>query len=91
MIAYANDSESNPFYLELVPYATSSPALLHSMIALAAGHLARVQPQHERTATKHYSLALRELNTALSDQTTARSNPTLGSCLILCVYEVSKA
>ena len=87
-LAYPNDSEGNPFQQELVPLATSSPALLHSMVALAAGHMSRGQPQHHISASYHYSLALRELSATLSDPTQARSNSTLGACLMLCVYEV---
>lgn len=87
-LAYPNDSEGNPFQQELVPLATSSPALMHSMTALAAAHLSRSQRQHEMTAAHHYSLALRELNNTLSDPDQARSDSTLGACLLLCVYEV---
>ena len=87
-MAYPNDSEGNPFQEELAPLAISSPALLHSMAALAAGHLARTQKQHEIIATNYYSMALRELNAGLSDPDVARSDSTLGACLLLCVYEV---
>jgi hypothetical protein len=90
-LAYSNDNEGNPFQEELVPLATSSPALLHSMAALAAGHLSRSQPQHDVAATKHYSLALHDLKESLSDPVVARADSTLGACLLLCVYEVSKA
>lgn len=89
-LAYSNDNEGNPFQVELVPEASSSPALLHSMAALAAGHLARTQKQHEITAANHYTKALRELNSSLSDPEVARSDSTLGACLLLCVYEVSR-
>ncbi|CAG8949662.1 hypothetical protein HYFRA_00003980 [Hymenoscyphus fraxineus] len=88
-LAYPNDGEGNPFQEELVPLATSSPALIHSMTALAAAHLSRSQPQHEITAVRHYSIALRELNASLSDPTLARSDSVLGACLLLCVYEIS--
>lgn len=88
-LAYSNDNEGNPFQVELVPGGSSSPALLHSMAALAAGHLARVQKQHEITAANHYTIALRELNSCLSDPEVARSDSTLGACLLLCVYEIS--
>ena len=88
-LAYSNDNEGNPFQEELVPLATSSPALLNSMAALAAGHLTRNQPHHEIIAATHYSLALRDLNQTLSDPVVARSDSTLGACLLLCVYEVS--
>lgn len=87
-LAYANDGQSNPFQQELVPLAASSPALLHSMVALAAGHMARGEPRHTLPAVKHYSIALRELNLALSDPTQLSLNSTLGACLMLCVYEV---
>jgi hypothetical protein len=90
-LAYSNDNEGNPFQEELVPLATSSPALLHSMAALAAGHLTRSQPHHEIAAAKHYSSALRELNQTLSDPVIARADSTLGACLLLCVYEVSNS
>lgn len=87
-LAYANDAEVNPFKEELVPFVTTSPALLHSIIAIAAGHMSRTDRQHEIRAAKHYSMALRELNVSLSDPVVARSNSTLGACLLLCVYEV---
>ena len=90
-MAYPNDSEGNPFQEALVPLATSSPALIHSISALAASHLSRTQPQHEVAAANHYSMALRELNTSLSDPAVARSDATLGACLLLCVYEVSNS
>ena len=85
---YPNDSEGNPFQEKLVPLAVSAPALLHSMAALAAGHLSRSQGQHGLIAAKHYSLALHELNATLSDPIIACSDSTLGACLLLCVYEV---
>lgn len=88
-LAYSNDNEGNPFQEELVPLATSSSALLHSMAALAAGHLSRSQPHHDMAAAKHYSLALLELKESLSDPVVARADSTLGACLLLCVYEVS--
>ncbi|TGO48170.1 hypothetical protein BOTNAR_0489g00020 [Botryotinia narcissicola] len=88
-LAYANDDEGNPFKVELVPFVTTSPALLHSIIAVAAGHMSRTDKQHEVKATKHYSMALRELNTALCDNSVAKQNATLGACLLLCVYEIS--
>lgn len=88
-MAYSNDGVGNPFQEKLVPLATSSPALIHSMSALAAGHLSRNQPQHhEMNGTYHYALALRELNNCLSDPINAGSDATLGACLLLCVYEV---
>ena len=58
------------------------------MAALAAAHLTRSQPLHETAAAKHYSLALYELKQTLSDPAIARSDATLGACLLLCVYEV---
>jgi hypothetical protein len=88
-IAYPNDSEGNPFQEKLVPLAASSPALLHAMTALSAAHLSRSQKQHDLTAAHHYSLALRALNSTLSDPTVAKSDATLGACLLLCVYEVT--
>jgi hypothetical protein len=87
-LAYPNDSEGNPFQEEMVPLATSSPALLHAMAAVAAAHLSRSQKQHELTAANHYSIALRELNKTLSDPNVAKADSTLGACLLLCVYEV---
>lgn len=87
-IAYPNDSEGNPFQEKLVPLAASSPPLLHAMTALSAAHLSRSQPQHSLTAANHYSLALRALNETLSDPKVAKSDSTLGACLLLCVYEV---
>jgi hypothetical protein len=87
-LVYSNDSEGNPFQEALVPLATSSPALLHSITAVAAGHLARDQNYHQLIAQRHYSTALRELNAALLDPFVARSDSTLGACLMLCVFEV---
>lgn len=88
-LAYPNDSEGNPFQDNLVPLAVQSPALLHAMAAVAAGHLSRSQTQHQLAAAKHYSMALRGLTATLSDPTGAKSDATLGACLLLCVYEVS--
>jgi hypothetical protein len=87
-LVYANDSEGNPFQEELVPLAVQSPALLHSMAAVAAGHLSRSQRQHQLTAARHYSMALRALSDTLNDMTIAKSDAALGACLLLCVYEV---
>jgi hypothetical protein len=87
-LAYSNDSEGNPFQEALVPLAVTSPALLHSMAAVSAGHLARSQRHHQLIAQNHYATALRELNASLSDPVVARSDSTLGACLMLCVYEV---
>lgn len=58
------------------------------MAALAAGHLARNQRSHEITAGTYYATALRELNDSLSDPAVAKSDATLGACLLLCVHEV---
>ncbi|KAG9247226.1 fungal-specific transcription factor domain-containing protein [Calycina marina] len=88
-LVYPNDSDGNPFHNELVPLAVSSPALLHAMSAVAAGHLNRSRCQQDVAAAKHYSIALHELKTALSNPTVARSDSTLGACLLLCVYEIS--
>ncbi|TVY30028.1 Transcriptional regulatory protein [Lachnellula hyalina] len=90
-LAYPNDSEGNPFQEELAPLAISSPALLHSMAALAAAHLSRTQKHHEIIATNYYSMALRELNAGLSDPAVARSDSALGACLLLCVYEITRS
>ncbi|TVY45807.1 hypothetical protein LOCC1_G004038 [Lachnellula occidentalis] len=90
-LAYPNDCEGNPFQEDLAPLAISSPALLHSMAALAAAHLSRTQKHHELIATKYYSMALRELNAGLSDPVTARSDSALGACLMLCVYEITRS
>jgi hypothetical protein len=87
-LLYPNDSEGNPVQEELVPLAVQSPALLHSMAAVAAGHLSRGQSQHQFAAAKHYSLALRSLTSTLGDSAIAKSDATLGACLLLCVYEV---
>jgi hypothetical protein len=87
-LLYPNDSDGNPFQKELAPLTPSSPALYHSMVALAAAHLSRSQCQHKMTALKHYSMAVRELSATLSNQILARSDSTLGACLLLCVYEV---
>jgi hypothetical protein len=87
-LTYPNDSEGNPFEEELMPLAVQSPALLHAMAAVAAGHLARGQKQHLVAAAKHYSMALRELTATLSDPVSAKSDAALGACLLLCVYEV---
>jgi hypothetical protein len=87
-LVYPNDSEGNPFEEQLVPLAIASPALLHSMAAVAAGHLTRGQEHHGNSAARHYSLALKEMTTTLSNPDVARSDATLGACLLLCVYEV---
>lgn len=58
------------------------------MAAVAAGHLSRGLEQHQLPAASHYSLALQGLTDTLSDPTAARSDATLGACLLLCVYEV---
>lgn len=90
-MVYPNDDEGNPFQDQLVPLAIGSPALLHAMCAVAAGHLARSQGQHDLVAARHYSIALRELNATLSDPSVAKSDATLGACLLLCVYEVLRS
>lgn len=87
-LVYSNDSDGNPFQQALVPLGTSSLALLHSMAAVAAGHLARNQSQHQPIAQNYYATALRELHAALSDPIIARLESTLGACLMLCVFEV---
>jgi hypothetical protein len=59
------------------------------MAAVAAGHKSRAEQHHELTGANYYSIALRQLNACLSDPVVARSDATLGACLLLCVYEVS--
>lgn len=71
-----------------MPLAVQSPALLHAMAAVAASHLSRGQRQHQLRAATHYSMALQGLMDTLGEPTTARSDATLGACLLLCVYEV---
>jgi hypothetical protein len=97
-LAYSNDNEGNPFQAELVPLANSSPALLHSIAALAAGHMCRTQQQHSIDAAnhslhaaKHYGLAIGELNRTISDPVIAQADSTLGSCLLLCVFEITNS
>jgi hypothetical protein len=89
-LAYSNNNRGNPFQEELVPLASLSPVLLHSIAALAAGHLARSQPLYEMAAAKHYSLALYELKQTLSDPAIIRSDAILGAYLLLYVYEVNR-
>jgi hypothetical protein len=88
-LTYPDGSEGNQFREKLVPLAVQNPTLLHAMVAVAAGHLSRGQRQHQIPAATHYSMALRGLMDTLGDPTTARSDATLGACLLLCVYEVS--
>ena len=90
-IAYPNDNEGNPFQEKLVPLASSSPALLHAMTAVSAGHLARTNPYHGVQATEHYALALRALSKTLTDPELVKSDSALGACLLLCVYEVCES
>ena len=87
-LVYSNDGEGNPFQEELVPLAVQHPALLYAMAAVAAGHLSRSQRQHQLAAAKHYSMALRGLSEMLHDMMIAKSDATLGTCLLLCIYEV---
>ena len=86
-MVYSNDDEENPFLRALDP-PVSNPALLYSAAAVAAGHLARNEREHQSAAHDYYVTALRELNTALNDPNTAGLHSTLGACLLLCVYEV---
>ena len=88
ILLLSNDSEGNLFQEAPISLATSSPALLHSMAVVAAGHLARNQRQHQLIAQHYYAIALRELNAALSDPFVARLDSTLGASLMLCVFEV---
>jgi hypothetical protein len=85
-LAY-NNNNKNPFR-ELVPLAQSSPALLNSIAAVAAVHLARNEGEHQLNAQKYYAAAVQQLNTSLSDPNFARSDSALGACLMLCVYKV---
>jgi hypothetical protein len=88
-LCYSNDDENNPFQKDLFLKSNSSPALLYSMAAVAAGHLSQTQSSPEDAATKHYACALKALHNSLSDPVTACLDSTLGACLLLCVYEVS--
>jgi hypothetical protein len=91
LLTYSHDGGRNPFEEELVPLAAQSPALLHAMAAVGAGHLLRGQEQHQMSAASHYSFALQGLTHTLDDTTAAGSDATLGPCLLLCVYEVGGA
>lgn len=71
-----------------MPLAIQSPALLHAMAAVAAGHLSQAQKQHQLPAATHCSMALRALAGTLGDCTSAMSDATLGAYLLSCVYEV---
>jgi hypothetical protein len=90
----------NPFLTSSSHLAISSPALLCSMAAVAAGHLSRTenqsgfdlqgisQKQHKTSAATLYQSAVQKLRIAISDRAEARLDATLGACLLLCVYEV---
>jgi hypothetical protein len=58
------------------------------MAAVAAGSWSRGQRQHQLAAAKNYSIALRGLSNTLHDMMIAKSDATLGTCLLLCIYEV---
>jgi hypothetical protein len=82
-LAYPLENEGNPFKDKLVPLAESSSVLQYSVAALVSRHLYR------NNSTRLYNIALQLLQAALLDPLVARSDSTLGACLLLCLYEVN--
>jgi hypothetical protein len=69
----------------------SQRAMQASVVATATAMLSRVRglPSLQDVAHREYGSALRLLNTALSDMDQAKTNQTLGTVVLLAIYEVS--
>ncbi|KAJ6043304.1 uncharacterized protein N7446_001499 [Penicillium canescens] len=68
----------------------SQRAMQASVVATATAMLSRVRglPSLQDVAHREYGSALRLLNTALSDMDQAKTNQTLGTVVLLAIYEV---
>ena len=65
--------------------------LLHSMLALASLHIAKLQRSSPTPSLKHYHFALRKVAKSLGNPTKRNNIATLGATLLLGFYEVTTA
>ena len=71
--------------------ALSHQGLLHSMLALASLHIAKLQQTSSTPSLKHYHYALRRVAKALGNQKKRRDVATLAATQLLGFYEVTTA
>ncbi|KAH7009738.1 fungal-specific transcription factor domain-containing protein [Ilyonectria destructans] len=91
----ADYTTGSPFSALLLPFAlsSSSPALLHALLGLAASHRARFDSSFNPTALSFSNLALRSLRTLLASKTSleiAVDPETLVLMMLLCQTELIK-
>lgn len=71
--------------------ALHHPGLLHSMLALASLHIAKLQKSSPTPSLKHYHFALRKVAKSLGNPSKRNNIATLGATLLLGFYEVTTA
>ncbi|KAL8789171.1 MAG: hypothetical protein Q9213_001278 [Squamulea squamosa] len=79
------------FTYTLPMMALSNQALLHSQLALASLHIARLQQTSATPSLKHYHYALRRVAKAVGHPTKRREIATLAATLLLGFFEVTTA
>ncbi|KAL8769750.1 MAG: hypothetical protein Q9209_004366 [Squamulea sp. 1 TL-2023] len=79
------------FTYTLPMMALSNQALLHSQLALASLHIARLQQTSATPSLKHYHYALRRVAKAVGHPTKRRETATLAATLLLGFFEVTTA
>ena len=79
------------FTYTLPMMALSNQALLHSLLALASLHIAKLQQTSSTASLKHYHYALRRVAKAVGHPTKRREIATLAATLLLGFFEVSTA
>ncbi|KAL8919792.1 MAG: hypothetical protein Q9172_004821 [Xanthocarpia lactea] len=79
------------FTYTLPMMALSNQALLHSLLALASMHIAKLQQTSATASLKHYHYALRRVAKAVGHPTKRREIATLAATLLLGYFEVSTA
>ncbi|KAL8735197.1 MAG: hypothetical protein Q9166_001073 [cf. Caloplaca sp. 2 TL-2023] len=79
------------FTYTLPMMALSNQALLHSQLALASLHIAKLQQTSATPSLKHYHYALRRVAKAVGHPTKRREIATLAATLLLGFFEVTTA
>jgi hypothetical protein len=75
-------------YRFLVAMGLQTPALLHSVLAVSAAHLSRLQGVPDTTSAQYYRRALRCLQNDIADETRHMQESTCAAMLCLSMYEV---
>lgn len=86
------EEKSNPFKEVLLPLAIDNPGLMHSLLSLAASHLARTDPSVRHAQYHHKDEAIKLLNKGLSNlhiqEGTVIDDSYVATTIVLCLEAI---